>query len=823
MLQDLRYAARLIRRSPGFSAAVVLTLSLGIGATTAILSVVDAVLVRPVPFPDAERLVMVWETDRDTGTSHEPGSWPDFVDFAERSRHIDRFAGLIAGETTISPDRGEPLRTAGLFVTDQVLPMLGVGPVLGRAITAEDTRLGAPLVTLISERLWERLFQRDPAVIGRTLRLDERPRTVIGIVPSSADFGMVQVLSAADYSRGFADRDARGRVDVWLPLQANPNQLVRSTHPLIMFGRLAPAATPAAAQEELGRIAADLERAYPENKARGVFIEPMTSVLFARSGPALLVLVAAVGVLLLTACVNVANLLLVRGTRRQREVAVRSALGAGTPRLVRQFVAENLLITAGAGVLGVFAAAAALRVLVALAPPQIPRLASAAVDVRVLAMTAMLSLAVGIVFGLLPVRQARRRDLHVGLSLDEQRGASAGRAGHLTRSMLVVAQLAMAVVLATSAVLLIRSFFELRSVDAGFDASGVLKVEFQLPAGRYSTSSDKWPVFPAVQRFYDDLSARVRALPGVEHVAVAGAHPLSAGFTNSFVIVGREIESRDFPEISVRGVTPDYFSALRVRLLRGRLLAATDGPETMPVIVINETTATRFFPTRDPVGQQIAFWGIRWTVVGVVADERFHGLSRPAPIAAYTSLAQAPARGGQSLLVRTAGDPRQLAAAVRSTFTALDPALAVFGVEALTDTVAESIGSQRFVTVLLAIFAALSLTLSAIGVHGVLSYAVAQRTREIGVRIALGASPQSVTRLVMRQGVRLTIGGLAVGLALGALAARSLTSLLFGVPPHDPLTLASVVASLALVAAVAIWLPVRRALRITPIEAMRQG
>lgn len=823
LLQDLRYAARLLARSPSFAAAAILTLTLGIGFTTAIFSVVDAVLLRPVPMPDPERLVMLWETDRDTGTSHEPGSWPDFVDFQQRSRRIDRFAALIAGETTLTPDRGEPMRLAGLFVTHEFLPLVGITPIAGRSIAAAEDRLGGPAVVVISERLWERVFQRDPTAIGRTLRIDDRPRTIIGVVPSGADFGVLQILSAADYGRGFADRDARSQVDVWAPLQADPQRLVRDTHPLLMMGRLAPEATLVSAQDELAEIAADLERTYPVNKARGVFIEPMRTVVFGPTRPALLILMAAVGLVLLIACVNVTNLLLARGTRRRREVAIRSALGAGVRQLAHQFIVENLLLTSVSTTLGVAAAFAGLRVLIALAPPEVPRLASVSIDGRVLAVAIGISVVVGFIFGVLPVLQARQTDLRGALNAEDARGATVSREGHFARSALVVAEVALAVVLVTGAGLLTRSFWQLRQVNPGFDPTGVLKAEFQLPASRYPFNSGEWPDVPSIHGFNAELVSRVTALPGVEGVAIAGSHPLNAGFTNSFVVIGREVESRDFPEMSMRGVTPGYFRALRVRLIRGRLLEDRDGVKAAPVVVINEEAADRFFNNQNPLGQQIAFWGVRWTVVGVVGNEKFHGIAEAAPIAAYMPLAQAPARGGQSLLVRVASDPQALSGAVRAAFGAIDPALAVYGIEPLADTLSESIGSQRFLMLLLGIFAAVALVLSAIGIHGVLSYAVAERTREIGIRVALGASPRRVTRLVLAQGARLTLSGLIAGVVLGVLLARSLAGLLFGVQPIDGATFAGVVVVLGVAAGVSIWLPIRRAVRVDPVVAIRQN
>ena len=489
--------------------------------------------------------------------------------------------------------------------------------------------------------------------------------------------------------------------------------------------------------------------------------------------------------------------------------------------MARQFIAENLLLTVVSATLGVALAFAGLRLLIALAPPEVPRLASAGIDARVLIVTAGISVAVAFVFGLLPVLQAWRTDLQCGLNAEDSRGATSGREGHFTRSALVVAEVAFAVVLLSGAGLLMRSFWQLQQIDAGFNPRGVLKAEFQLSASRYPVDFKNWPDLPAIHRFNQELIARASAIPSVEAAAIAGSHPLSAGFTNSFVVVGREAESRDFPEMSMRGVTPGYFRTVQLGLMRGRLLEDRDGTRSTPVVVINEAAADRFFANRDPLDQQIAFWGVRWTVVGVVRNEKFHGIAEAAPVAAYMPLAQAPSRGAQSLLVRTSGDPAALAGSVRAAVNGIDPALALFGVEPLADTLSASIGRQRFLTLLLALFAALALALSAIGIHGVLSYAVVERTREIGIRMALGASPGSVAALVLGQGARLTLSGLAAGLLLGVALARSLAGLLFGVQPTDVLTFAAVLAVLGLVSGISIWLPIRRAARVDPLAAIR--
>ena len=822
MLQDLRYGARLLGRSPGFATAAILTLTLGIGMTTAIFTVVDAVLLQPVPFPDADRLVMVWETDRDTGTTHEPGSWPDFVDFQQRSRRIERFAGLIAGETTLTPERGEPVRLAAIRVTHEFLPLVGVQPILGRGFNADDDRLGEPAVALISEALWERVFGGEPGIIGRTLLVEDQPRTIIGVVPAAADFGILQILSAADYSRGFADRDARSAVDLWVPLQANPKQLVRDTHPLIMIGRLAPGASVGSAQKELDAIAADLERTYASNKARGVHVQPLRAVIFGPTEPALLLLMAAVAFVLLISCVNVANLLLARATVRAREVAVRLALGASTRQLIRQFMAENLLLTLLSATLGVCLAYAAVKALVVLAPPEVPRLASAAINLRVLGLVVIISTAVTIVFGLLPVRHARRAEMQPALNAEDARGATGGREGRLIRAILVVAEIALAVVLVTGAGLLIRSIWHLRQVDPGFDVSGVLKAEFQLPQRRYVASFSESP-FQRIHRFNDALIERASALPGVQSAAVAVTHPLNAGSTNSFVIVGREDESRDFPEISIRQVSADYFRTLRVQLVRGRLLLASDATLSPAVALINEAAAERLFSNRDPLGHQIAFWGARRTIVGVVGNERFQGVTAAPPIATYVPITQAPTRGGgESLLVRINGDPAAAAASLRGAIREIDPGLAVFGIEPLEDTLSASIGTERFVAFLLTLFAGLALVLSAIGIHGVLAYAVAQRSREIGIRLALGASARSVRSLVVSEAAMLTACGLGAGLLTAVAFARSLEKLLFGVVPTDALTLVTVVLVLGAVATLSAWMPMRRALRVDPLLVLRR-
>jgi predicted permease len=818
LTHDLRYAVRTLTANPGFTLVALATLALGIGANAAIFSVIDHVLLRQAPVRDLDGLAVIWETDRNTGTFREPASLPDFLDFRRRSTQTEQLAAFIGTEMNYTPERGEAIRLQALAVTDQLLPMLGVTPIAGRGLTAEEAGPGGEAVVVISDSFWTRALARDPSVVGRTLRLDDVAHKIVGIMPRGADFGAFQILSAADYSRGFADRGARAGVDIWVPLQTSERSLPRSTHPILVVGRLRGGID--AAQEELAGIAADLERAYPENRARGVFVEPLSSVVFGPVRPALLVLLGAVGLVLLVACANVANLLLARGTTRRREIAVRSALGANPWRLVRQFVAEGVLLAVAAALLGAGVATLAVRLLVGLAPADIPRIADTSVDVRILMVMLIVAVAVGLLFGMVPMLQARRVDLQGTLKSDGAHGASAG--GSRARSVLIVVEFAFAVALVIGATLLIKSFWRLQGTDPGFRASGVLKAEYQLPPSRYPVNFSRFPDFREMHLFTHGLLARVAALPGVDSAAVAGNHPLDPGFTNSFRVVGREAEGRDWPEISVRRVTDGYFRTMGVALVRGRLLAPGDTTSAPPVVVINEAAARRFFENLEPLGKRIAFWGAERTVVGIVGNERFHGLTEAPPPAVYAPLDQAPsANGAGVLLVRTVTDPSAMSGAVRRAIAEQDPALAVFGLESFGETVARSMAERRFTMIVLGLLASVALLLAAIGIHGVLSYAVSQRTRELGVRMALGADASGLRRLVVREGMTLAAVGAGLGLVASWGLTRWISSLLYSVTATDPATFVFVPLGLGLVALVACYVPARRATRVDPVRALR--
>jgi len=611
------------------------------------------------------------------------------------------------------------------------------------------------------------------------------------------------------------------RVDLWMPLRPDPQSYPRDTHPIFVVGRLAGTKGIGAAQQEVAEIAADLEKKYPENDARGVFIEPLAQVVFGPVRPALFVLMGAVALVLLIACANVASLLLARGAERLREVTVRTALGATTRHLVRQFLVESLLLTGCGALLGLLLAQEGLDLLLALAPGDIPRVGTVGIDGRVLAVTLGVTIIIAVCFSLFPTVQATRVNLQSALQGEASRSASSGRGHRQFRGGLVIAELALAVMLMAGAGVLIRSLWRLRQVDPGFSAAGILKAEFQLPPSRYPTDYSKWPRWPATHGFNNELQLRVAALPGVEAVTIAGNHPLDAGFTSSISVVGREAEAHGWPEPTIRQVDAGYFETLRVSLLAGRGIAQTDDAEGAPVAVINESARRRFFGALPPLGQQISLWGAKRTVIGVVGNERFHGLAEDSPPSVYLPRAQAPTSGGSLLVRTTAGDPAALTPAIRRVVAELDPSLPLFGVEPLSRTLSNSIGQRRFTMIVLGAFAAVALLLAVIGVHGVLTYTVTQRTREIGIRMALGADRSRVRSLILTQGGALVAGGLVLGL-IGAFAiTRLLRALLYGVSPTDPGTFLGVAVLLAVVALIASYLPAARAARVDPAVSLR--
>jgi predicted permease len=800
--QDTRFAVRTAVRDRAFAVVVILTLAVGIGANTAIFSVVNGVLLRPLPWREPERLVMVWENDRVTGTVREPASVPDFYDFREHNRVFSDMGMFAVQHRNLTQAGGEPERVTAVGVSHHVFDVLGVPLLLGRAIAEAEDTPGAEAVVLLTEEFWRSHLGGDPAVIGRSLVLDDTRHTIIGVVAAEADFP-----------------DAN--TNLWVPLRWGPTTLPRSNHPANVVARLTRNATLAGAQAEMTELARQLEEAYPrENTGRGVFVEPLVEVMFANVRPALLVLLGSVGLVLLIACANVANLLLARGSVRARELAVRAALGAGRMRLARQFLVEMLVLSFVAAIGGVLLAKLGLDRLLALAPAELPRVHQVAIDPFVLLVTFAVMVVVAAGTGLVPTWQTGTVDVQSALKA-EGRGGSASRGRSRFRSTLVVTELALSVMLVIGAGLLIRSFWTLRQVDPGFHTSGVLKAEFSLPDARYPRVYDEtYPNWPRTQNFQAELLDRLNALPGVTSAALAAHHPLAQGWTNSFLIVGREAESADFGEIPIRPVSPEYFTTVGLRLVRGRSIEPKDRADAPHVGVVNEAAVRRFFGDTDPIGQSVRFWGITREIVGVVANERFYGITAEAPPALYTPIYQTPMNAG-SILVRTSADPQQTLAAVRMQVREIDSELALYEAYTMEQTLSQSLSRERFTMLLLAVFAAIAVALALLGVHGVLSYTVSQRTRELGIRVALGASRREVVGMVVGQAMRLAALGSALG-ALGALAGtRLLASLLFGISTTDAVTFAAVIAAIACAALGASFFPALRATRVSAMMALR--
>lgn len=820
LVRDTRHASRQLLRTPAFTLAAVLTLMLGIGATTAIFSVIDGVLLRRVPLADATRLVVVWETDRSSGTAHEPSAWPDYVDFKARTRTLSGAAALRGAVGNLTPLEGEPVRVAGVRVTHDYFSLIGVAPLVGRSFTpAEDLPGGGNLVVL-GESFWRSRHGGDPGVVGRTIRLNEADFQVIGVMPAAAEFGLDQLHARADYHAAYL---SSGPVDLWLPNAASEEAFPRSTHPFLVVGRVAPGFGRAAVAEEFDTITAELEASYPEsNEARGANVESLDAVVFGSVRPVLTLLAVAVGLVLIVACVNVANLQLARGTRRAHEVAVRGALGAGSFRLGRQFLVESLLLALVGGVAGIAFAHLSLQGLATLIPADLPRGDAIAIDLRVLGVALAASVAVGVAFGLVPMLQARRVD-PITVIRSASTGSGSSRPSTRLRSALVVAELALSVALVTSAGLLVRSLWSVLAIDPGFSVEGVVKAEYQLPASRYPMDFSRYPALDEIHGFNARLLEQARAIPGVEAVALAGAHPLNRGFTNSFVIIGREAEGQDWPEIAMRIVSPGYLSTMSVDLLDGRALDAGDDATAPLVVLINAAARSRFFPDgTSPVGQQIRFWGSTRTIVGVVADERVYGLTEEVPPATYVSTSQAPGQAGV-LLLRARGELASVQAAARTAINAVDPQLAVFGVEPLAETLRASVSGRRFAALMTGLFAGITVLLALVGIHGVIAYTTAQRSQEIGVRMALGATAGAVLAMVLRSGLRLAVLGTVLGLAGAWLGSRLLGQFLFGVGALDPLTFAVVPVVVLAATLVACWVPARRAARAEPVRALREA
>ncbi len=793
--QDLRYALRQIRSHPGFSAIVILTLALGIGANTAMFGVVDAVLLRSLPYPEASRLVIL--QGHKEGIGNEAASVPDYLDWKAQSRSFSDMSAFTGGSLNLTSDDGRPPeRIIGARVSADFFRTLGVAPALGRGFTAAEDQAGAARVVVLSRALWRDRFGADRALVGKAITLDGEPYTVVGIAAPGFQFP--------------------SWAQAWTPVAAQPGApgQERRSDFLGVIGRLGPGVSLEAARSDMNAIAGRLERQYPAtNTGWGVAVTPLRDRIVGDVRPALLILLGAVGLVLLIACANVANLLLARGAARGREMALRAALGAGRGRLVRQMLVESLVLSLLGATLGTLLAWWGTRGLVGLDPGALPRTGEVRIDGTVLLFALGTALVTAVLFGLVPALRVTGSDLRRDLV---EGGRTAGaRGARLLDRGLVAGQVAVALVLLVGAGLLLRSFAALAGVDPGFRARGVLTARVSLPDNRY-------PDDPRLRQFWRGLLDRVGTLPGATSVGLTSDLPLQSGSYLSFRVQGRPAPPADQVQDAVVCTTGgDYFRTLGIPLVRGRLLDARDGAGDAPAAVIDRAMAHRYWRNADPIGDRISFDGNTWyTIVGIVGDVRTESLDRPGYPHAYLSYLQSP-QHGMVLAVRTDGSPGALAGALRSAVLSLDPTLPVYSMRTMDEVLATSILRPRFDVVTLALFAGLALVLAVVGIYGVLSYAVTRRLRELGIRMVLGADRGTTIRYVLRLGLAPVLVGVGLGLA-GALAAvRVLSGLLYGVSPLDPATFVLVPTVLVGVALLACWIPARRATRVDPVHALR--
>jgi len=800
--QDLAYGIRLLALNPGFTLVAVLVLALGIGASTAIFTVINTVLLRPLPYPDPERLVMVWENDRLRGTRQEQASAPDFLDFRAQATVFEGLSAWQSTDVTLT-GTGEPERLVAARVSANYFSLLGAKPLLGRGFAPEEEQAGRGRVAILSQGLWQRRFGADRGVLGRTVTLDGVSFVVVGVAS-----GVGRVPSNPE--------------ELWVPLVFQGSDLYRGVHRFRVYGRLKPGVALQQAQTQMSGIMRRLEQAYPsDNQGRGAVVTLLHDQLVGETRPALWILHGAVGLVLLIACVNVANLLLMRASAREKEMAVRTALGARRARLLRQLLTENLaLAVLGAG-LGLLAAVWGTDLIRAAGPADVPRLDQAAIDLRVLGFTLLVTLVSWMLFSLAPVIRSSEHGLHYTLKGTAGGGtAGAGRQG--LRHSLVITEVALAMMLLVGAGLLIRSLWRLSQVQPGYDPRNVLTLALQLPSSRYPMPQ-QWPIleWPQVAVFQERLLEKLKAEPGVEAAALAYGTPAAATWTTRMTVVGRpEPPPGDQDEVHFRPVSEDYFRAARLPLLRGRGFSIQDDGRRPLVAVVNESFARRYFADQSPLGQRIKLYGVAREIVGVAGNERFLGLAQETPPAAYLPFRQNLLHM-MSVVVRAREDPLRLARAIERAVWSLDPNLAVHDVTTLEQALSVSLAQRRFTMILLACFAGMALLLAAVGVYGVVGYSVSRRTREIGLRLALGAEPRRMLALVTGQVLRLSLAGVLAGTAGAAGLTRFLESQLYGVGATDAVTFAAVAAGLLLAALLAGYLPARRATRIDPAVALR--
>jgi predicted permease len=796
--QDVRYGARSLVHSPAFAASALLTLALGIGATTAVFSVVYGVLLRPLPYAAPDRLVQLWETSTRTPGDRNPLSVPNYRDWATRNRSL---AGSVAYAYNLFTVSGEatPEQIQGTQVLGDLTGVLGVRPLLGRGIGAQDERA---YTVVVSEGLWRRRYGADPAILGRTIRMNGQPYTVVGVMPSSFRFPRPDVELWTGYATILTRRE-------WAEERGRRFQRA--------VGRLRPGITATAATADLDRVARRLATEFPEaNPGAGAVAVPLHEQIVGDVRPALLVLMGAVGCVLLIAAVNVAHLLLARTTARERELSLRAALGAGRGRVVQQLLTESIVLAAVGGLGGVVLAHLGVASLRALAPDSIPRVGDVRVDTWTLAFTAAAVVVTGTLVGLAPAVRGARGDL-AGSMREGTRGGGAGRRRHMTQGILVAAEVAASLVLLVGAGLFLRSFERLRAVDAGVEPTGVVAMLVAASPTRYEEPERRRAVF-------DRIVEQVASIPDVHAVGLCDCRPPSyARSAGSVRIEGGTTDPRELPNAFQIRAGANYFGAMRIPVLAGRAFSAADRAGAPLVVVVNRAFVRRYLTTEpaSAVGRRVSFGGDDWrTIVGVVDDVRYSGLAAPADPTVYSPFAQDPFVG-MEMFVRTGGDPLRVVPAIRRAVLEVDPELPISRVAAVEADLAKSIAGDRFNTAMLALFAAVAFALAVIGIYGVVAYGVTQRRHEMGVRIALGAQRGDVVRLVVTRALRPVTAGVVIGLAAAVAATRVAQGLLYGTSPHDPVTYGLVAVLLLGVGGLAAYAPSRRAASADPVSALR--
>jgi putative ABC transport system permease protein len=797
--QDVRYGARMLRKSPGFTAVAVLALALGIGANTAMFSVIEAVLLRPLSYSNADQLVRVSSTwERGGITTSYTSSPPDFFDWRDQSRSFSSMFAFYTSEKALT-GQGEAKRVRIVDATAEMFSTLQAHPILGREFVAEENRKGAEHVVVLSYGLWQAEFGGLPEAVGKTIELDSETYKIIGVMPREFRFPI------------------QGR-DAYLPIGFDDKVMTqRGAHYLAVLGRLKTEISLEQANDDLAGIMAQLRKLYPDKDGKwGVRAERWSRALVGDIRPALLVLLGAVGLVALIACANVSNLLLARATTRQRELAMRRALGAGRLRLVRQILAEGLLLALFAGAASLLLAHWALLAIVRFGPNDIPRLSSVGLKTTVLIFTLGVSITSAILFALIPALKSSGMDIAGLLKVSAWSSREAGRA----RSALLVGEVALSMMLLAGAGLLVRSFVGLRALSPGFDPKGALTLDISVPDAHYKNSL-------ALQSYWDEALRKLRGMPGVKSVAAVTPLPLSGDdFSSSFSVEGRTVPDKDQPSAEVRVASEGYFRSMGIPVKRGREFTDADRLGAARVVLISETATRMFFPAGDAMGQKVRF-GARGgyernggEIVGIVGDVRHFGVDAPAPPTFYVPLAQAGVDGA-TFVIRAQASPGAIGPGARKLIQGIDRD-ALVGEPVLFETlVSGSLGQRRFYMMLLSAFAALALVLAAVGLYGVISYSVAQRTQEIGIRVAMGAGRWQVLSLIMRNGLRLAVMGLVAGQVMGLMLNRALRGLLVGVTTSDPATLFVTAAVLLSVAAVACYVPAWRAARVDPMVALR--